>query len=62
MELHEYIKNNGVNNLAEKIGTNPLYLRQIGWGKAKPSFVLAIKIVEATNGQVTFDDLAKKIT
>lgn len=61
MELHEYIKTNGIKELAAKTGMNPLYLRQIGWGRANPSFVLAKKIVEATKGQVTFDDLAMKI-
>ena len=62
MTLHEYIQQHGVRDLAKKIGANALYLRQIGWGKANPSFVMANKIVEATGGKVSFNDLAKNIS
>jgi DNA-binding transcriptional regulator YdaS (Cro superfamily) len=61
MRLHDYIKENGVKDLAEKIPANPMYLRQIGWGKARPSLTMAKKIIEATDGKVTFDDLIQSI-
>jgi DNA-binding transcriptional regulator YdaS (Cro superfamily) len=62
MELHDYIKKYGVEELAAKLGKNPLYLRQIGWGRAKPSFTLALEIIEATGGKVAFEDLARVVT
>ena len=57
MKLHEFLKINNVNKLAAKIGTSPMYLRQIGWKKAMPSLKMAQKIVAATNGEVTYEDL-----
>jgi hypothetical protein len=57
MTLREWIKDNNVKELAGKLKTSPVYLYQISWGRAKPSWEMAMKISLATEGKVTLEEL-----
>lgn len=57
MDMNSYIKSNGADDLAKRLGTSPAYLRQIGSGHRKASVDLARRIIYETGRQVTFKDL-----
>lgn len=62
MDLKEYLEKNFIikAGFAKKIGLNVSTLHNILQGRAYPSAKTAQKIVELTNGEVTFEDLFKK--
>ena len=62
MELTEYFKKHGIKKVwfAESIGISLTSLGRIMKGTHYPSAKTAQKIVELTNGEVTFEDLFKK--
>ena len=62
MELQEYLEKNFIvkSKFAKAVGINPTTLHHILSGKFLPSGKTAQKIVELTNGEVTFEDLFKK--
>lgn len=59
MELRMYIFKNRIKQapFAKKIGCSVIHLGRIVNGLAPPSAMLAVKIVAATNGEVSFEDL-----
>lgn len=62
MELKEYLKKYGITKtgFARRMGVTYDTVINIINGKAYPSAKTAQKIVELTNGEVTFEDLFKK--
>jgi transcriptional regulator with XRE-family HTH domain len=61
MHLRHYLETNRIYfyEFAAKIGVTPTYLSDIVRGQRKPSLKLLIKIVEASNGAVSYDDVVK---
>lgn len=61
MELDEYLWRNKIKQwkFAEKIGIMPHSLSRIVQKKVTPKLYVAIKIVEASEGQVTYRDLLR---
>ena len=58
MNLKTYLKNKDDKQFAEEIGTTEKYLFQLKYNKRRrPSPKLALKIEEATKGQVTVMEL-----
>lgn len=56
MDISTYLKTYGYKagaDLAEKAGTNLMYLKQIMWGLRTMSAELAIRLESASNGLVT---------
>jgi len=62
MDLEEYIRSNGIKKqyFAKQLGVTPQALSRIMSGRGAPRQKTAQKIVELTNGEVTFEDLFKK--
>lgn len=62
MELEEYLKKYGTKKkwFADELGLSLTSLGRILKGSHYPSAKTAQKIVELTNGEVTFEDLFKK--
>ena len=59
MKLAEFMKEHGVmaTFIARKVGISPQYLHKIKEGKSEPGIKIALKIVDATKGAVTLQDL-----
>lgn len=62
MDLEDYIDLKGVKKkyFAKQLGITPQALSKIVSGKGAPRKKTAQKIVELTNGEVTFEDLFKE--
>ena len=62
MDLKKYLEEKMIikRKFAQKVGITEATLHRIMSGTALPSGKTAQKIVELTNGQVTFEDLFKK--
>jgi transcriptional regulator with XRE-family HTH domain len=59
MKLEEYIKSHGLNlnKFAVKVGVSRVQITRLIKGQQNPSAHLTHKIMEITNGEVTFQDL-----
>lgn len=67
MTPHKFYKSRGTDvsrRVAEAAGTNLEYFRHLAHGRRRPSVELALALVEASNGEMTFTEimLAKKLT
>ncbi len=62
MELKKYLESNYITKrgFAKKLGVTESTLYNIISGRAYPAAKVAQKIVELTNGEVTFEELFKK--
>ena len=60
MNLREYLFKKKIKHedFAKKVGVARSTLHRIMIGKSDPSLSLAIKIVNATKGQVTYEEIA----
>ncbi len=59
MTLAEWIEAEGITRAAaaERLGLSPSYLTELCQGKRNPSAGLAIRIVDASDGSITFREL-----
>lgn len=62
MDLDEYLWKTRTTQLqfAQKLGVYPHTINRICQKKTSPKLLMAIRIVEATEGQVTYKDLLRK--
>lgn len=63
MDLNEYFKkhNSNIEEFCRKTGISRSAIYLYKTGRMRPSVDVALRIQEATNGEVTFDDLRYKI-
>ena len=59
MRLSEHLSatNQSVASFAGKVGLSPSFMWRIVHGERQPSVPAAVRIIEATDGAVTLDDL-----
>lgn len=62
MKLYQFLHENkiGVNEFAEIIGCSDPTISTVKFSKTSPNLLIAMKIHEATGGQVSFEDLLKE--
>ena len=60
-KIKDYCKSNNIKlkDFAEKAGITPIYLSQIICGYRSPSAKTAAKIINASNGDISFHDLVQ---
>ena len=57
MRLKDYLKGKNRDEFAKLIGTTKNYINLLTCGSRRPSPELALKIEEATNGEIHHDEL-----